>query len=132
MPELTIDLEIHVPGLDLHHERWNYHVMFMDEVHRHHEEIRSLAHEYYESRGRGTVFVDPSQWMQIIQAQWTETGTFPCSYVRRSEDPEGLDLGVLGAGFHQMLEEYDPAQQVVLTVLHHPGKLLSTYLITSA
>jgi hypothetical protein len=125
-----VDLEIHAPGLNLHHERWNHHVLFMDEVHRHARELARFARSRYESGGRGSVFIDPDQWMEIIEGGWEKRSTtLPCSYIAASQTWPGTYRGRLGRGHEQMMAEYDPNDQFVLTVLHHPGELLSAYLL---
>lgn len=124
-----IDLEIHAPGLDLHRDRWNYHVMFMDEVHRNLPTITRAATSHYSEQGRGSLYVGPRQWMEIIEGEWKASGRFPCDYMRPDEKRDDVDFGPLGDGHRQMMREYKPDSQLILTVLHHPGEMLSAYLI---
>ena len=130
MPKMDIDLEIHVPGLDLHHERWNYHVIFMDEVHKIYKTIGGLAWRAYEEQGRGVLFIDRDQWMKIIRGRWAEEGEeFPCHYVKVGASRDGVDFEMLRGGFTELLKEYDPEKQVVMVVQHHSADLLSCYLL---
>lgn len=125
-----VDLEIHSPGLNLHHERWNYHVMFMDEVHRHARDLAAFARASYERLGRGSIYIGQEQWMAIIEGGWQElTKSFPCEYLTSDQPWPDSPQKRLGDGHRQMIETYDPATQLVLTVLHHPGELLSAYLL---
>lgn len=125
-----VDLEIHAPGLDLHHERWNYHVMFMDEVHENMQRIAAQAWDFYEKQGRGAVFVDQDQWMSVIRNNWEKEGqSFPCHYVRHGDSIAGVDFGILREGFIEMVREYNPETHLVLTVQHHSSDLLSAYLL---
>ena len=127
---MDVDLEIHAPGLDLHHERWNYHVLFMDEVHAEIDLIAERARAGHRNQGRGTVFVSKDQWMTIIRGEWDrDEVTFPCRFLAPLEDSVVEQFSALKDGFVQLVHEYDPAKQVVLTVEHHSAGLLSTYLI---
>ena len=129
---MDVDLEIHAPGLDPHHERWNYHVLFMDEVHAELSLIAERAREGYKKKGRGTVFVDKDQWMTIIRGEWNRSDvTFPCEFVSPDEDGVHKKFSALQDGFVQLIQQYNPENQVVLTVEHHGAGLLSTYLIRS-
>ncbi len=126
---MTIKLEIHAPGLDLHHERWNHHVLFMDSVHKHAERVSACAWQTYQEQGRGALFIDKERWMTIIKGDgWTDTTLFPCTHVD-ARDSEKVDAGPLRAGFVQMIAEYDPEREAVLLVEHHPGAQLSSYLM---
>ncbi len=134
MAELDIRLEIHAPGLDLHHRRWNYHVMFMDEVHKHFEAVAALAWGHYQKRGRGTLFVSKEQWLEVIKADWMKNGErFPCRYIAYGSEPEEheVDFGSLREGFARMLRDYDPTTHFILSVEHHSAGLLSAYLLWS-
>jgi hypothetical protein len=127
-----VALEIHSPGLDLDHGRWNNHVMFMDEVHAHASDLARKASEGFRSRGRGTLWIGSAQWMAVIEGSWEKAqNRFPCEYRPITGNMPG-EIGRLGTGFEEMLTTYDPESQVVLTVLHHPGDLLSAYLLTFA
>jgi len=130
MPRMDIDLEIHVPGLDLHHERWNYHVLFMDEVHKMYRAIGVIGWQCYKKDGRGVVFVDRDQWMKIIRGKWDEDGeAFPCHYVKGGSAHRDADFEMLRSGFTELVHEYDPEKQVVMVVQHHSADLLSCYLL---
>ena len=125
---MRIKLEIHVPGLDLHQERWNHHVLFMDRVHDHADRIAACSWKHYSEAGRGSLHVDHEQWMTVIKGdQWTEHQLFPCGYV--TEDKTSLDIDPLGAGFREMISDYDPNSEMILLVEHHPGDQLSCYLV---
>jgi hypothetical protein len=124
-----VDLEIHSPGLDLNHGRWNNHVMFMDEVHNHALDLARRADDGFKKRGRGTIWIGSAQWMAVIEGSWENAERrFPCDYRPITGNMPG-EIERLGAGFEEMLTTYDPAMQLVLTVLHHPGELLSAYLL---
>lgn len=126
---MDIDLEIHSPGLDLHHKRWNYHVLFMDEVHDEFDRIAARAREGYREHGRGTVFVDKDRWITVIRGEWDrEKRTFPCDYIVPS-DADIERFAPLREGFKELVRKYDPEKQVVLTVEHHSAGMLSTYLV---
>lgn len=130
---MDIELEIHAPGLDLHQERWNNHVLFMDQVHTHMGRIAACAWAHYEQEGRGALFVDSQQWMKVIRSdQWKqEEGLFPCHFVPLGQRPDPIDITTLRGGFREMVEDYDPEIHVVLLVQHHPGEQLSAYLVQS-
>ena len=132
MAGMDVDLEIHSPGLDLHHQRWNYHVLFMDEVHDAFDRIAAFGWKSYLDEGRGTIFVDRDDWMAVIRAQWDKDKMlFPCKYVPAAGASGAEKFSPLRAGFEQLLEGYDPETQFVLTVEHHSAELLSTYLMRS-
>lgn len=132
MAAMDVDLEIHSPGLDLHHQRWNNHVLFMDEVHEAFDRIASFGWKCYLESGRGTIFVDRDNWMAVIRARWDKDEMlFPCEYLPASTSSIDAKLSPLRAGFRQLVEEYDPETQFVLTVEHHSADLLSTYLMRS-
>lgn len=125
---MRIKLEIHAPGLDLHQDRWNHHVLFMDRVHEHSDRISACSWQRYTESGRGALFVDEDQWMTVIKGdQWTEDVLFPCAYTNEAQS--GVDATPLGAGFRQMISSYDPESETILLVQHHPGEQLSCYLI---
>lgn len=132
MAGMDVDLEIHSPGLDLHHQRWNYHVLFMDEVHDAFDRIAAYGWQSYLEEGRGTIFVDRDDWMAVIRAQWNKDDMlFPCTYIP-AEGLSGDEKFIpLGAGFTQLIKEYEPRTQFVMTVEHHSADLLSTYLMRS-
>lgn len=125
---MRIKLEIHAPGLDLHQERWNHHVLFMDRVHTHVDRIAACSWQQFTASGRGALFVDADQWMTVIKGdQWTQDVLFPCGYTTAQQDD--VDTVPLGAGFRQLLSGYDPESETILLVQHHPGDQLSVYLI---
>lgn len=129
MATFDVDLEIHAPGLDLHHKHWNYHVMFMDEVHRMNRRIGARSWRGYGEHGRGALFVDRDQWMDVIRRRWAEEGDlFPCHYIKDRAPADDVNLEVLRSGFKEMIREYDPERQVVMVVQHHSADLLSCYL----
>ncbi len=133
MAGMDVDLEIHAPGLDLHHERWNYHVLFMDEVYAVVDRIAALAWRSYQGHGRGTLFVDRDNWMTIIRARWNrEEILFPCEYVTKGLYVSDSKFHALRDGFAQMVREYDPESQFVMCVEHHSANLLSSYLLRSS
>ena len=132
MPGMDVDLEIHSPGLDLHHRRWNYHVLFMDEVHDAFDRIAVFGWRNFVDRGRGTIFVDRDNWMKVIRAAWSvEDMPFPCEYVGAEEASQEDKFFPLRMGFKELIDKYDPEKQFVLTVEHHSADLLSTYLMRS-
>ncbi len=132
MAGMDVDLEIHSPGLDLHHRRWNYHVLFMDEVHDAFDRIASFGWQSYLAEGRGTIFVDRDHWMTVISAQWSQDEMlFPCRYISATLAFDKAKFLPLRSGFRQLVEQYDPETQFVLTVEHHSADLLSTYLMRS-
>ena len=130
---MDIDLEIHAPGLDLHQERWNNHVLFMDKVHAHIDRLAACAWANYQKEGRGALFVDKQQWMTVIRSdQWKEEEElFPCHYYAQGQEFDAVDVTLLREGFRGMVEKYDPRKYVVLLVQHHPGEQLSAYLVQS-
>lgn len=126
---MDVDLEIHSPGLNLHHRRWNYHVLFMDKVHENLDRIVDCAKDYYREHGRGTMFVNRSHWMTVIKDEWNREETvFPCTY-KTNRSAASEEFGSLRRGFQEMIEEYDPETQLVLTVEHRSVGMLSSYLI---
>lgn len=132
MAGMDVDLEIHAPGLDLHHQRWNYHVLFMDEVHDAFSRIASFGWQCYQEMGRGTIFVNRDNWMAVIRAQWDkEEMLFPCEYISAANTSDDEKFSPLRGGFRQLVDEYEPETQFVLTVEHHSADLLSTYLMRS-
>lgn len=132
MAGMDVDIEIHAPGLDLHHQRWNYHVMFMDEVHKAFLRIAALGWQCFLKEGRGTIFVDRKSWMTVIRAQWKTTEMlFPSRYVPAAEISSEDRLVPLRAGFRQLVEEYEPETHIILTVEHHSANLMSSYLMRS-
>lgn len=132
MARMEVDLEIHAPGLDLHHERWNYHVMFMDEVHQAYDRLAALAWESYKRHGPGCIYVDRDRWMTVIRARWDrDEMLFPCQYVTNEVHLPDSRFGALREGFRQMVKEYDARKQFVLCVEHHSANLLSAYLLRS-
>lgn len=127
---MKIKLEIHAPGLDLHHERWNHHVLFMDKVHAHGDRIAACAWTRTTELGRGALYVDKNDWMEIIKGDaWMESSLFPCTHVDGESGRDVVDTAPLGAGFLEMLETFDPEKEVILLVQHHPGDQLSCYLV---
>lgn len=133
MKGMDVDLEIHAPGLDLHHERWNYHVLFMDEVHAYCERIAALGWDSYQRVGRGTIFVDRKLWMTIIKARWDRDKLlFPCEYVADGLNLPDSKFSALRSGFLQMVEDYDPNKQFVMCVEHHSANLFSSYLLRTS
>lgn len=132
MSGMDVDLEIHSPGLDLHHRRWNYHVLFMDEVHDAYDRIAAFGWQSYLDVGRGTIFVNRDHWMTVISAKWSPSEMlFPCTFIAAGEATADGKLGPLRAGFRELIEKYDPETQFVLTVEHHSADLLSCYLMRS-
>lgn len=132
MAVMDVDLEIHAPGLDLHHQRWNYHVLFMDEVHKNVSRIAAYGWKCHLEHGRGTIFVDREKWMTVIRDRWNHDEIlFPCSYVASgTESPDSI-FSKLRSGFKQLVDEYNAENQFVLTVEHHSADLLSSYLMSS-
>ena len=127
---MDIALEIHAPGLDLHHERWNHHVLFMDKVHQHADRIAACAWSHHTEYGRGAMYVDADEWMKIIKGDgWTKDVLFPCRRITGDPETDAVDTTALGAGFRHMLADHDPEHEVVLLVQHHPGDQLSCYLV---
>lgn len=127
---MIIKLEIHAPGLDLHHKRWKHHVMFMDNVHEHATRIAASGWRRFERAGRGALFVDPDHWMTLIKGnKWTEDVLFPCTDIGPEIGSGGVDTTSLRAGFTEMITGYDPEKEVVLLVEHYPGDQLSAYFI---
>lgn len=125
--ELEVLAEIHVPGLDLFPRRWNHHLILFQEIHDHIDDVRACARTGYASHGRGCVNVSVEDWRKIVKELWLkEDVAFPCSY-RYAEDL--VNFGLLTEGFQSLLRGYDPDREFVLTVHHHPGDLLSAYLI---
>ncbi|HYE57159.1 MAG TPA: hypothetical protein VD948_01590 [Rhodothermales bacterium] len=51
MAKMEIDAELHVPGLDLVTQRWNYHTLFMQAVHAHFDNIAAAAWAEYQEKG---------------------------------------------------------------------------------
>lgn len=127
---MTIKLEIHAPGLDLHHERWNHHILFMDKVHEHVKRVAACAWHHFETSGRGALFVDRNHWMTVIKDEgWLDDVMFPCRHIAAGSTDSVVDTAPLGAGFDQMIAEYDPDRETILVVEHHPGDQLSSYFI---
>ncbi|MGI9174978.1 MAG: hypothetical protein ACR2GR_06635 [Rhodothermales bacterium] len=129
---MDVELELHAPGLDMNQSRWTHHLIFMQEVHERKHEITAISWEHYQSKGRGSLFVDRKQWMDVIRdTMLEESMPFPCSYVTEAEAASRFDFNVLTDGFVQVLHQYDPETRFVLTVEHHPEGLLSTYLVVT-
>ena len=127
---MDIEMELHVPGLDLDQSRWTRHLIFMDEVHDKIYILGASAWEFYQAHGRGTLFVSKEKWMEVVRAAMAESQEFfPCDYIQIDGLPDGFDFAYFRGGFEAMVESYDPEEEFVLTVEHHPGGSLATYLI---
>lgn len=127
---MDVVIEMHAPGLDLHDTRWNYHFIFMKEVHDRFASVVHCAQDSHEHHGRGTVSISRDQWLDFLRDSMNDRELlFPCSYVQADEARSRFDFGRTSAGFRQILEEYDPERQLVLTVEHYLGKQLSCYMI---
>ncbi len=123
--------EIHVPGLDLNQKLWTYHTIFMSEMHANLTGVSIRGYEGYSTQGRGALFADADQWLRVVKRQFDAVkGDVPLSYLPAEEVLARVDFGILQVGFKEMLNSYDPDRQFVLTVQHHPGDLLSGYLVT--
>lgn len=133
MHSLDIILEIHAPGLNLHSSRWNFHALFLEEIEDHFEHVAAIAWSHYLKGGRGTLFIDDDQWMELIRRDWTNDGeSLPSVYLSEDEELlEQMNFGPLGPGFLEMLKRYVPEEQVILSVRHRPGDMVSCYLFTS-
>lgn len=131
MSDIEIELEIHSPGLNLHSSRWHLHTLFLQEVESIYEHVAAEAWKQHEAHGRGTLSVDQEHWMEILRGEWhLEKKPFPSAYLSADMTIEEMDLGALRRGFRQMLDDYDPEKEVVLSVHHHPGDMVSCYLFT--
>lgn len=127
---MEVKLEVHLPGLDLDAKRWNYHTIFMTEVHDNLARVATQAYEGFQREGRGTLFADAAQWLRVVKRQFnTVQGDFPTSYLPADVVLAQVDFGVLQQGFVSLLRDYDPEHLFVLVVNHHPGDLLSCYVV---
>ena len=123
-------LEIHMPGLDLDAKRWNYHTIFMTELHANVGAVGARAYAEYQALGRGVLFADAEQWLQVVKRSLDVVkSSFPLRYVPREQILKEVDYGVLQGGIVQLLDGYDPEEQFLLLVNHHPGDVQSCYLI---
>lgn len=132
MAEMDIALEIHSPGLNLHKNRMNMHRLFMSMVHECIEKLSEAAFERYQRDGRGVVYVSARQWMLIVkEGHWPvdDKDCLEVDYIRQSEHREGVQEQRLRGGYAELVEEYEPEKEFVLLVNHHPGELLSAYLL---
>lgn len=129
---MDVDVEIHVPGLDMSQSRWSYHLLFMQDVHERLTEIARRARDENENLGRGTLFVTLRQWREIVGHTIDESGgPFPADYVPTAEI-DGLFAGTpVRSVFVSVLADYDPEEQFVLTVHHPPDGALSCYLVNA-
>lgn len=125
-----IALEIHSPGLDLHSSRWNLHTLFLQEIEEMYERVAAEGWKQYREHGRGTLVVDQDQWLEVLRSD-LEDKSFPCSYLSGEAATQTMEFGPFRRGFHQLLEDYDPNREVVLSVHHHPGDMVSCYLFAS-
>lgn len=130
---MEIDLEIHLPGLDMNQSRWTHHLLFMQDVHASLDKIARYARTGYEEKGRGTLHVNRQQWREIVrQTIDGESDDFPSEFLPVERAGELFSEPALRSAFVRLLEEYDPKIQFVLTVEHPPGGALSCYLIRTA
>ena len=128
--EMKTPLEIHMPGLDLDTKRWNYHTIFMTEVHANLARVGARAYEEYRRSGRGAFFADAEQWLLIVKRQFNAVKEpFPLSYFPAERVRQEVDFGPLQQGFANLLDTYDAEREFNLVVNHHPGDVLSCYLI---
>ena len=119
-----------MPGLDLDTKRWNYHTIFMTELHANLAAVGTRAYVGYKQGGRGAFFADVEQWLQVVKRRFDAVESpFPVSYLPQQAIQDRVDFGPLQQGFLHLLETYDPECQFLVVVTHHPGDVLSCYLI---
>jgi hypothetical protein len=128
---MDVTLEIHAPGLDMAQTRWTHHLIFMQEIHQNLRVIFEQAKQAYARHGLGTLHVDREQWMQVVRDSVSEITDvkLPHTYLSAQEATTKCDFGLLTSGFADLIGGYDPQTSFVLTVEHHPGGLLSCYVI---
>ena len=127
---MTVDAEIHVPGLDMFANRWTYHLMFMEEVHAKVREITVQATQGEAEHGRGAVYVNRQQWITVVKnAVERSADPFDCSYLSRTEAKK-LCPQIACGGVEDLIKNYDIQRQFILMVEHFPGGSLSVYVIT--
>lgn len=125
---LEMKLEVHRPGLDLDPKRWNYHTIFMAEIHANVGRVAVQAYEGFLREGRGGLFVDAAQWLRVVKHQFSAASDgLPISYLPAEALAARVDFGSLQTGVEALLRTYDPAEGFVLVVYHHPGDTLSCY-----
>jgi hypothetical protein len=130
-PELDVLTEIHVPGLDLTPRRWNNHLILFEEVHENIIDVALKAWEGYQTMGRGSICLGVEDWRHMVQQNWMEEQAgFSGTYVSLGEESEEFDFERLQPTFRQIVESYDPRTEFVIAARHHPGDLLSCYLLT--
>ena len=126
--QLEMKLEVHRPGLGLEPKRWNYHTIFMAEIHANLARVATQAYEGFLREGRGGLFVDAAQWLRLVKYRFRDAADgFPMSYLPAEALAARVDFGSLQAGVEALLRTYDPAEGFVLVVYHHPGDTLSCY-----
>lgn len=130
---LDVRAELHLPGLDLNQKRWTYHTIFMNEVHRHGERVHAQARDAYAHHGRGVLFVDAEQWLRLVKRS-SEGILADDVFESLAADAarERLSFGPFQPGFEALLDAYDPQHQFVIVTCHHPGDMLSCYLVAAA
>lgn len=127
---LEILREIHAPGLDLNEQRLQKHRIFMDLMHEIVDSVAAWGWAHYLQEGRGALYVNPDEWFEMISrspgsSQEANLNSF--YYLPLGHRHKRKDVERLGAGYPEMLAEYDPVTMLVL-VVNHESDFLSCYL----
>jgi hypothetical protein len=129
--QLEVLAEIHVPGLDLTPRRWNNHLILFEEIHENIMDVALKAWEGYQTMGRGSICLGVEDWREMVQRNWIEEQSgFSGTYTPLGEEVQEFDFERLQPTFRHIVESYDPTHELVIVARHHPGDLLSCYLLT--